>query len=171
MHLYCSCICLWFLMLLLQQLETHVACVLAEEPKNGSAMNRVPPLWLYPGWNPPCSPTSADTISGKLLSFHFCLTLSWSSWKQNPVFCSMYLRGQENLHQCLLSAVHFLAPGNPTPLLAVGFLCQIRCSSKQRTSFVCSNTLMTKQSILLLVYYKLRKCLLPFETRLLQVVG
>lgn len=93
---------------------------------------------------PPCSPTSADTISGSPLSFLSFLAQSWISWKRALISAPSTWE-EIILHRCLLSIAHFWHPGL---LLAVAFLCAIRCSSKQRISFVCSNTLMTSQSIL-----------------------
>lgn len=93
---------------------------------------------------PSCSPTSADTISGSPLPFLSCLALSWIHWKRALISLHPPER-RDNVPQLPPQHCPFW---HPPPLLAVAFLCAIRCSSKHRISFVCSNMLMTSQSIL-----------------------
>lgn len=80
------------------------------------------------------------------------------------------LHSSEREKGFLLCITHFQALLRPIPLLVVVFLYAIRYSSKQRLSFVCSNALMTSQSIQ--PYSFIRNwenaCYL---LRLLQVVG
>lgn len=104
---------LWFLVMLLQQLETQAACALAGELKPGSTNETDTSFMDLPWMKPTLFTYYCRHNSGYPLPF-FCLALSWISWKRRPV-CSIHLRGQRKA--CVLF------PGNPTPLLAVVFFC------------------------------------------------
>lgn len=148
--------------LLLPQLLSHFSCHSCNSRKykwfgswqrnwrQALPMNRIPPLWLYPGWNPSCSPTSADTVSLSFV-FYFC-----PKWAENRSLFSTPSTWEDRKKPVSSMSHISWHQRNPTPLLAVVFLGGIRCSGKQGISFVGSNRLMTSQSIL--PYSFIRNC-------------
>lgn len=125
-----------------------MVCVLTEELKTVFA-DELDTSFVASPWIKPILFTFHCRYVRLNLPILFLLSFALNYPKREPCFCSIRLSRQRKAYMDASSTLpFFLAPLGSPPLLAAVFLCGIRYSSKQRLSFVCSNALMTSQSIL-----------------------